>query len=557
MPLVAKGSQAPTPTRAPTPVSVQPTPTGPLSAISSGPSSIHALTPIQAVAPHPFQHNMAPPSFIGAPVNRLLQAASAPVMAVGSLIRLHPAEALRHLAAIPADIASIPIPQLKDLYNRIPGLKEHEFVLPSQALRERGLMPGGTLGSVLGFGTDMVFDPATYALPGVGGVLERGAEAGLRAAEDAAARHVAEVVARPATSPGRLVDLLGAQREAEAARMATRAARGPGARLSVGIGGTRFGKELGTIPGTPAISRAVGKGVGKLTRGQGAQDAITGFQEHFLTGGLERNLPQYRANTQLRRTVNAHEGTLQRLNDATAQQVRKAVVKMGRAGATDPTGKPWNFESLAQQITHHIEQPEKFPLPQAAQFAADKTRELTVLMKNIEHANHVDYTALPNYMTHRMRTPAGRDAFTKFASSPASAARSPYFVKDERFPTVESMQNATATPEDVLLGRAAKAGDNLGLDPETNVFKLMQTRIRAHGQALMDATMRQESAARAGLKPPSPTDVQGIEGLRGISEESDAALRRLTAPTDLGTVREQVTSRLAQRRGAEDRKSVV
>lgn len=541
MPLVAKGSQAPTPTRAPTPVSVQPTPIGPLSAISGGPSSIHALTPIQAVAPHPLAHDASLPGFIGAPVNRLLQAASAPVMAVGSLASGHPLEAVRHIAAIPADVASIAVPQLKDLYNRIPGLKEHEFVLPSQAFRKLGILPGGTLGSVLGFGADVLADPLTYVgLPGGGSIGRETATAlGARLAraeekfsQVVGARTTAEKLGLPVPAH-HFSDYTRALTDVHEAQDALRKARAPGARLTLGLQGFGPTKEVGVIPGSAAISRGA-KAVGrKAAAHEGLNEVITKFQRDFLTGGLERNTPAYRAATQTRRVLNTYQQGLMREVQKFDGAIRQTVVKMGKSGHTDPTGKAWTLGSAYEQMIHHIEQPTKYALPQALTEHIPAAKKMLDRLAQVENGHGINFAPLTHYVPHRLRTIAERDRFLADNRIPeTTAARTPFFVKEERFPTVEAMQGA-------------------GYDAETNLAKLLQARVRAHTSALQEVSLRRSAAERAGIKPPSPVDVPGIAALRGISDESDAALRELQRPTDLGTYREAVTSRLAQRRGAE------
>jgi hypothetical protein len=562
VPLVARGTTAapaptaaPTPAPAPAPVAVRPS--GPLSVLSGGPSSIGQLSPIQALAPQPLAHHGGLPGYIGAPLNRLLAAASAPVMATGSLIRGHPLEAVRHLAAIPADVASIPIPQLKDLYNRIPGLKEHEFVLPSQALHERGLLPGGTLGSILGFGADVALDPLTYPTLGAGGALAHGAEAGLRAAEEVATRRVAEVVAQrsaaeaagQAIPAGHFVDYTNALVEANRARDAIRAARAPGARLSVGIPGTRISREVGQIPGTAAVSRVVGKGVAKLRTNEAIDQAIKDFEEHFFAGGALRKDPRYRAEIQTNRVINTYGQKLTRANRALDRELKLTVPKMGRAKVVAPDGKAFTYDSAHEYLFHHIEQPEKYPLPQQMEHLAPIARKLNAAVVPVEHGHGINYDPLPNYMTHVMRSSKGAERFQSFARGRSMST--PYYTKTERFPHLEAIQNARADAQDVLEGRAQNVGDPLNFDPETNVSRALQARINAHVNALQEHAMRLAAAERSGIKPMAPADVEGIDRLRGISEESDAALRELQRPTDLRGYTATVKSRLAQRRSAE------
>jgi len=549
MPLVANGTTAapaptaaPTPAPAPRPVALKPS--GPLSVLSGGPSKVSQLAPIQAVAPQPLAHHGGLPSMIGAPVNRIFHALSEPAYAIGSLANLHPLDALRHIAAIAPDVWSVAVPQVGDLYNRIPGVKPHESVMLGDVLRQHGLLPGGTLGDVLGTGASILGDPLTYVgLPGAGSALEHGTEAALRAVETRAAEKVAQVVgaghraqaAGEALPAMHIPDLQRAFEGHYAAQAATRAARGPGARLSLGIQGTKYVKEVGTIPGSAAVARAAGKVGGTIMKNEGLRSAIETFQRDFLTGGLERKLPAYKAAVATRRTIGTYQQKLLRQVGIFHQGVIDSVVKMGKGQEVNPaTGKAWTLDQAYEQMAHHIEQPAKYAVPQELEQHVATAKDLLARLREVEVGHGIDVKDVPNYLTHRLRTPAERERFLAQPGMKAGAGRTPFFVKDERFPTIEAMKNA-------------------GFDAETNVAKLLQARVRAHTAALQDVSMRRVAAERAGVRMPSPEDIPAsrIADLQTEHELAQGRLKELQQPTDLATYRERVASRLAQRRGAQ------
>lgn len=497
----------------------------------------------------------------GAPLQKILHYASQPVYSVGSLLSGHPGEALQHLAQL------LPVTHLAEA---LPGGIGHEVkkfttpnsdVLPSQSALLAPLLahlPNG-LRQGVGFVTDIAADPLSWVSFGAGGAAEAGARTAARLAEEAAAARIARATEGLDTAgilgrgemTSRLAELQGAQRAAALAQDATRAARAPGAHLKVGIAGTKYTKELGAIPGTGVISR----GATRVGQAASASDRFgpttKKLEEYLLAGGRERRSVDYRASQANRRTTNSiKQGMVNQINHFD-QRFAADVRKLGKTGARGPDGKPWNVNTAYEQLAHHLEQPGKYVIPDALKPHATWAREFLDRLKTLEGQAGIEYEAVPEYLTHRMRTPRDSERYSSFAAGHGHAVSTPFFVKSDRFKNIEAIQSAVAKQADVDAGRAKAVGEHLRLDPETHVAKLLKARAEAHVNAMQSRAERMNMAQETGVRRPMPADVN-VPGAEARVAEATALRQGLTGRVDISGEQAAVQSARARRRFAQE-----
>lgn len=124
-------------------------------------------------------------SLLGAaltPVEYIINQASRPAYAIGSLVAGDPLGAARNISALMTFGAS----------ELVPGLDAPETTV-SQALQQRGVNFGsGVPGFLLRFGTDLITDPASYVTFGAGGAVKSAASAAGRKAVEKATAEAAQ-----------------------------------------------------------------------------------------------------------------------------------------------------------------------------------------------------------------------------------------------------------------------------------------------------------------------------------------------------------------------------
>lgn len=527
MPLVARGSTAaPAPTTpaaaATGAVSTTPISFGP-SGLSTGQNATTLLANAQAA------HHGGMLDFLSSPVHELLNVLSQPAYAVGSAAQGHFGEALRHLVQVPVKAAEFAIPGSEHLLEKIPGIKPHENVFLSQVLKEHGLLPGGLLGSALGFGADVLSDPLTYATFGAGGALSAAEKAGHLGEIARTSKAFNAIVEKAGSGTHTFEDLQKAADAHVAAQDAMRAARGRGAHVNLGIGGTRFSKEVGNLPGARIVSKgttaARASKIGAPLRTPGAQKLGEDLQNTFFAGGSVRKTPSYRAARLVENASARQRQVITRQAQKFNADFMKAVVEHNKPLAKDAK---IGLDTAYEQLAHAIEK--TGTVPERLQPFVGRARTMLDNWKGLEEKAGITYEAVPNYLTH-MLSQADKDKFAADVRFTKKALANPSFAKAREVETIKQLHD-------------------LGYKPETNVARLLEARGHAHVNAMRDQAQVRGIVSEHGLRVPTPGRID-VAGPQAAADEAAQRVRDLSAQQPLAEARAAVQQAAGVRQGAQ------
>jgi hypothetical protein len=370
------------------------------------------------------------------PVRAVLNALSTPAYAIGNVAAGRPGEAARNLYTLGQG-----------------GRKE--FL--SDTLRERGMLPGGAAGTILGLVADIATDPVTYVSFGTGSAMRQAGRAAAKRADDIVLRE------------GRRLTL--AERGAISAEAAAERAAAPRA-LAVGLR-VPFTRGrvawLGESERIPKVAKAVGsKVVPKRARetvragaksGGGAADIVNEvYQDVRRLGGVE---------------MRDIERAARKLDIDIKKAERALRLERGKGG---------------ELIARHLDDPARHALPEGLEELSGRARSLLDDFHRLEEAAGVEKGVLENYVPHLLAGQRDRQAFERvFGRASPNQIDDPFFVKLRETPTLDEF---------------IAAGERHGFRPELNIAKLIERRGRASVQARVKKALDDAIVGQHGAAPP-------------------------------------------------------
>ena len=347
------------------------------------------------------------------PVRSVLDVVSAPAYAIGNVAAGRPVDAVKNLATL--------------------GQFGRKTML-SDALREKGVMPGGVGGTLLGLGLDIATDPTTYVTFGAGGVAKGAAKQGAMVIE----REAAEAAAKGARIPIKSVAEAAATREKALAEgqhtlavgfrvpftrhktitlAESRKARAAGEKVASAIGNTRMGENL---------------------------------REVFLPAG-SGSKAAHRIGSDARRYGEAEKRVISRQAVAFQRQLVKDAKAVGM--------KP---DEAYQALVRSLDQPTKYPVPEGLEGLRDDARSILDDLDRMEKDAGIERGDVESYVPHVAKdAKAQRQLEHQF---PLDPSRPYFFQKQRELPNLD-------------------AWEAIGLKPEYNLARLIEVR----GHASVDA----------------------------------------------------------------------
>ena len=347
------------------------------------------------------------------PVRALLDAASTPAYVIGNLVAGRPGEAARNLYTVGQS-----------------GRKT--FV--SDALRERGMLPGGTLGTILGLGLDVVTDPTTYATLG-GAAAARTAGAGASRMLTEAARQAAREGKRvPISTAARAA----AMREAELARIP------PAVSIGFRVPLTR-GKVIPV-----AESKLLARAGQRVARTIGDTRIGENLREVFLPAGAGSK-QAHRIGMASRRAGEAEKRVISRQAAAFQREVARTAKREGV-----------DLSDAYRGLTKYLDAPDRNPLPDAFKGLSEDARAFLDDLRRLEDEAGVERGLVPDYVPHLPASGRERRKYERMFDVPPGSPL--FFQKERTLPDLDAWEAA-------------------GLRPEYNLARLLEVR----GHASVDA----------------------------------------------------------------------
>lgn len=372
------------------------------------------------------------------PIRVLLDATSAPAYTIGNLVAGRPGEAAKTFLS---------------------AGQWGKKTLLSDALRERGALPGGWAGTALGLGLDIATDPTTYVTFGAGGAAKAAAKQG--------ASQVLTRAAREAAKKGERVALTDV---AKASAMGERAAAGVDRSLTVGF---RVPFTRGKVVPLAESKKAARAGA-KVADAIGSTRIGENLREVFLPAGSGSKVA-HRVGSDVRR----YGDTEKRVVSQQAVRYQREVAKAAKASKLSEA-------DAHKALVRSLDQPEKYPVPEGLSHLRDDASRILDDLRRMEDTAGIDRGLVPDYVPH---LPANANERRKMERLfPLDPDRPFFFQKSRELPNLD-------------------AWEAMGLKPEYNLSRLLEVR----GHASVDARVLKAFDDVVADLPVSSVDVARVK----------------------------------------------